>query len=31
MTLDLARELGYRAVLIFGHEDYYPRLGFKPA
>ena len=30
-TLDAARELGYRAVLIFGHESYYPRFGFKPA
>jgi predicted N-acetyltransferase YhbS/uncharacterized protein YdhG (YjbR/CyaY superfamily) len=26
-----ARELGFRAVLIFGHESYYPRFGFKPA
>ena len=30
-TLDAARDLGYRAVLIFGHESYYPRFGFKPA
>ena len=30
-TLEAARELGYRAVLIFGHENYYPRFGFKPA
>ena len=30
-TLDIARDLGYRAVLIFGHESYYPRFGFKPA
>jgi len=30
-TLDVARELGYRAVLIYGHESYYPRFGFKPA
>jgi predicted N-acetyltransferase YhbS/uncharacterized protein YdhG (YjbR/CyaY superfamily) len=30
-TLEVARELGYRAVLIFGHETYYPRFGFKPA
>ena len=30
-TLEAARELGYRAVLIFGHEIYYPRFGFKPA
>ena len=30
-TLEAARELGHRAVLIFGHESYYPRFGFKPA
>jgi predicted N-acetyltransferase YhbS len=30
-TLEVARELGYRAVLIFGHESYYPRFGFKHA
>ena len=30
-TIDVARELGYRAVLIYGHESYYPRFGFKPA
>ena len=30
-TLETARELGYRAVLIFGHESYYPRFGFKSA
>ena len=30
-TLAVAHDLGYRAVLIFGHESYYPRFGFKPA
>jgi predicted N-acetyltransferase YhbS len=30
-TLDLAREMGFRAVFIFGHESYYPRFGFKEA
>ena len=30
-TLQVAHELGYRAVLIYGHESYYPRFGFKPA
>ena len=30
-TLKVAKELGYRAVLIFGHESYYPRFGFRPA
>ena len=30
-TLDLAGNMGYRAVIIFGHPDYYPRFGFKRA
>ena len=30
-TLHAAINLGYRAVLIYGHESYYPRFGFKPA
>ena len=30
-TLEIACDLGYRAVLIFGYESYYPRFGFKPA
>ena len=30
-TFDKARELGHRAVLIFGHPDYYTRVGFKYA
>jgi len=30
-TFGVARELGYRGVLIFGHPDYYPRVGFRPA
>lgn len=30
-TLELARSTGNRAVLIFGHESYYPRFGFEPA
>ena len=30
-TLEIARDLGYRAVLIYGYESYYPRFGFKPA
>lgn len=24
-----ARELGYRAIFLYGHPDYYPRFGFK--
>jgi len=30
-TFDEAKKLGYRGVLIFGHPDYYPRAGFRPA
>ena len=30
-TFEEARKLGYRAVLIFGIPDYYPRVGFKRA
>jgi len=26
-----ARRLGYRAIVFFGHPDYYPRLGFRRA
>ncbi|GHU87376.1 hypothetical protein FACS1894202_01550 [Clostridia bacterium] len=29
-SLDVARELGYGIVIIYGHESYYPRFGFKP-
>lgn len=30
-TFNEAKRLGYRAVLIFGHPDYYPRVGFRRA
>jgi len=30
-SFKIARELGYKAVLIFGHPDYYPRVGFHRA
>lgn len=30
-SLDLAREMGFRAVCIFGHPAYYSRFGFVPA
>ncbi|MDR3239074.1 MAG: N-acetyltransferase [Clostridiales bacterium] len=30
-SLARAKELGYGAVIICGHESYYPRFGFKPA
>lgn len=28
-SLEKAKELGYKAVVIYGHKDYYPRFGFK--
>jgi len=28
-TFNVARDLGYKGVLIFGHPDYYPRVGFR--
>lgn len=30
-SLEAAKNLGYSAVLIFGHESYYPQFGFRPA
>ena len=30
-SFDKAKELGYRAVIIYGIPDYYPRLGFRRA
>ena len=30
-TFSEAKDQGYRAVLIFGHPDYYPRVGFRRA
>jgi virginiamycin A acetyltransferase len=30
-TLELARTMGFRAVVIFGHEKYYSRFGFENA
>jgi len=30
-SFDEARKLGYRCVIIFGHPDYYPRVGFRRA
>lgn len=30
-SFEEAKRLGYRAVIIFGHPDYYPRAGFRRA
>ncbi|HYE12565.1 MAG TPA: N-acetyltransferase [Patescibacteria group bacterium] len=29
--LEIARELGFKSVIVLGHDKYYPRFGFKPA
>ncbi|MEC0678818.1 N-acetyltransferase [Bacillus inaquosorum] len=31
VALKKAKELGYRSVIVLGHKDYYPKVGFKPA
>ncbi|MEH7225270.1 N-acetyltransferase [Bacillus sp. JJ1566] len=30
-ALNEAKELGYQSVIVLGHQDYYPRFGFKQA
>ena len=30
-SFKVAKELGYKGILIFGHPDYYPRVGFRRA
>jgi predicted N-acetyltransferase YhbS len=30
-SLEAAKQLGYKAVIIYGHPEYYPRFGFKEA
>lgn len=29
--LGVAKELGFKSVIVLGHPDYYPRFGFSPA
>jgi putative acetyltransferase len=29
--LEVAKELGYKSVIVLGHEHYYPKFGFQPA
>jgi putative acetyltransferase len=29
--LEVAKELGFRSVIVLGHEHYYPKFGFTPA
>src|SRR5690554_6552013 len=28
---NISKDLGYKSVIVLGHEKYYPRFGFKPA
>jgi predicted N-acetyltransferase YhbS len=30
-SIELAKSLGYGAIIIYGHPNYYPRFGFVPA
>lgn len=30
-SLRIAKELGYKSVIVLGHDKYYPRFGFRPA
>ena len=30
-SFQIAKEMGHRAILIFGHPNYYPRVGFRRA
>jgi len=30
-SFEEARNLGFRAIIIFGYPDYYPKVGFRPA
>lgn len=29
--LEIAKELGFKSVIVLGHEQYYPKFGFEPA
>ena len=29
--INIAKELDYKSIIVLGHENYYPRFGFKPA
>lgn len=30
-SLKIAKEIGYKSVIVVGHEKFYPRFGFRPA
>ena len=29
MSIEKAREMGYKSIVVLGHENYYPKFGFK--
>ncbi len=30
-SIIIAKEMGYKSIVVLGHDKYYPRFGFKPA
>lgn len=30
-SLKIAKEIGFKSVIVLGHDKYYPRFGFRPA
>ena len=30
-SIRIAKDLGYKSIIVLGHEDYYTRFGFNPA
>lgn len=30
-SLKIAKQIGFKSVIVLGHDKYYPRFGFKPA
>ncbi|MGG7057284.1 GNAT family N-acetyltransferase [Clostridium nigeriense] len=31
MSIEKARDMGYKSIVVLGHENYYPKFGFKKA
>ena len=29
--IKIAKNMGFKSVIVLGHDKYYPRFGFKPA
>lgn len=30
-SIKIAKKLGYKSIIVLGHENYYPKFGFRPA